>query len=89
MPVSPSERGRPSSGSPPGAARYVAPIALYVLAGIPAVAFLWDALNHLVAGKVEGGRTLLGVAGLVVLVLLLMALRRTLAGWEAHRSEEH
>ena len=83
------ERGRPSSGRPPGAARYVAPIALYVLAGIPAVALLWDALNHLIAGIVEGRRTLLGLVGLVALVLLLVALRRTLAGWESHSSGEH
>lgn len=79
------EPGRPS----PGAARYVAPIGLYVLAGIPAVALLWDALNHLIAGQVEGRRTLLGLVGLVALVLLLTALRRTLAGWEASRSGEH
>jgi uncharacterized protein (DUF58 family) len=67
----------------------VGPIALFVLAGIPAVALLWDALNHLFAGQIDGTRLLLGLGGLVLLILLLAMLARTLTRWEAHRSEEH
>jgi hypothetical protein len=73
----------------PGAGKYVAPIAFFILAGIPAVALLWDALNHLFAGQIHLTRMLMGFGGLVLLVLLLAMLARTLSRWEARRSEEH
>jgi hypothetical protein len=87
MPPSSPDRGRPAAAQPPGAGRFVLPIALFVLAGIPAVAYLWDSLNHLFAGQVDGGRLLVGLAALAVLVLLLGMLARTLGRWEAHRSD--
>lgn len=83
------EGGRSPTRSLPSARRYVAPIALFILAGIPAVALLWDAINHLFAGRIEGTRLLLGFGGLVALILLLTVLARTLTRWEAHRSGEH
>jgi hypothetical protein len=61
----------------------IAPIGLFVLIGIPLVAWLWDTLNRLFAGDFNLARVAIAVAAAVLLVLLLRVIRRTIARWDA------
>ncbi|HET8622084.1 MAG TPA: hypothetical protein VFM14_00835 [Gemmatimonadales bacterium] len=54
----------------------------FVLLGAPLVALVWDALNQLVAGHVEGRRVGTGLAGLLLLAILLRLLARAVHRWD-------
>lgn len=71
-----------TSAPDPGPGKLVLLILAFVVIGIPVVAFVWDALNHLFAGDVTGRWLLTAVAGLAALGLLLMLIGRTLTSWE-------
>jgi hypothetical protein len=70
------------SSPEPSPGKLVLLILAFVVIGIPVVAFVWDALNHLFAGDVTGRWLLTAVAGLAALGLLLMLMGRTLTGWD-------
>lgn len=70
------------TGPDPGPGKLIVLILAFVAIGIPVVAFVWDALNHLFAGEVTGRWLLTAVAGLAALGLLLMLIGRTLTRWE-------
>lgn len=70
------------SSHDPGPGKLVLLILAFVVIGIPVVAFVWDALNHLFAGDVTGRWLLTAVAGLAALGLLLRLIGRTLTSWE-------
>ena len=70
------------SSHDPGPGKLVLLILAFVVIGIPVVAFVWDAFNHLFAGDVTGRWLLTAVAGLAALGLLLTLIGRTLTGWE-------
>lgn len=63
-------------------------IALFVLLGIPLVAYLWDTLNYLFAGVVQPWRLLglLPVAALFYLLLRTMA--RAVDSWHGQRNSD-
>jgi hypothetical protein len=76
-----SERHHMSSHEP-GPGKLVLLILAFVVIGIPVVAFVWDALNHLFAGDVTGRWLLTAGAGLAALGLLLLLMGRALTGWD-------
>jgi hypothetical protein len=76
-----------TSGSDPGPGKLVLLILAFVVIGIPVVAFVWDALNHLFAGDVTGRWLLTGLVGLIGLGLLLALIGRTLMRLERPRYE--
>jgi hypothetical protein len=59
---------------------------LFVLAGTPLVAYLWETLNRALAGRIEGRRLLLAIPVLLALAWLLRVLRRTVWQWEGERA---
>lgn len=60
-------------------------IALFVLAGFPLVAYLWESLNQLMAGEVQPRRLLLSIPVILLLTGLLLLLARVVGRWEAER----
>jgi hypothetical protein len=60
-------------------------IALFVLAGVPFVAYIWETANRAFAGNIDGVRMVIALAALVVFLGLLRMLARTLTSWEARR----
>lgn len=87
--VAPPESPHADPGAPHtppiGARRLILPIALFVVAGIPLVAYMWETGNQLFAGHFAGPRLLLAVAALVALLVLLKILARTVERWEGSR----
>ncbi len=63
-------------------------IALFVLAGFPLVAYLWETLNQLMGGEVRPARLALTVPVVLVFAALLALLSRAVRGWEAERVEQ-
>ena len=53
-------------------------MALYVIAGMPLVAYLWETLNDVLALRFEPIRLLIAVPVVLLLVLLLRLLSRRL-----------
>jgi hypothetical protein len=70
-----------------GAGTLVLPIALFVIAGVPLVAVIWDTLNRVFAGQLDGGRIALAFVATLVFAGLLKLLARRVTGWQARRSE--
>lgn len=66
-----------------GTFRLVAGITLFVLLGTPLVGYIWDTLNHLLAGIVEPVRLLLLIPAALLFWLLLRGMRRTIESWHA------
>jgi hypothetical protein len=62
-------------------------IALFVLAGFPLVAYLWETLNQLMAGDVRPTRLAISVPVLLLLAGVIALLSRTVVRWESERSE--
>ena len=62
-------------------------IALFVLAGFPLVAYLWETLNQLMGGEVHPFRLLLTVPVALLLAGVLRLLSHAVGRWEAERSE--
>jgi hypothetical protein len=63
------------------------PIALFVLAGIPLVAYLWDTANRVFAGDIDIGRIGIALVAAALFVVLLRMLARTVTRWEEQRVE--
>lgn len=64
----------------------ILPITLFVLAGVPLVAYLWETGNRLFAGRFEPLRLLLALVALAVLLFVLRLLARALNRWEGTRT---
>lgn len=62
-------------------------IALFVLAGFPLVAYLWETLNQLLGGEVHPGRLALSLPVTLLLAAVLVLLSRAVGRWETERSE--
>ncbi len=75
----------------PTMSRLVVGIGLFVLVGFPLVAYLWEAMNELFAGRVRPTQLLIAVPVAVLLYLLLRFMARSVLSWErAHAaSTEH
>jgi hypothetical protein len=66
--------------------RLIGPIALYVLLGVPLVAYVWEALNVLFTGRVELLRLGIAAIAAIVLVGLFKLMARTVTRWKTERS---
>jgi hypothetical protein len=62
--------------------KLVASILTFVLVGTPLVVSVWDALNRLLAGHVEGGRLAIAAVAALLFAALLRFLARTVWQWE-------
>jgi hypothetical protein len=54
----------------------------FVLLGTPLAAVVWDTLNQLMAGHVDGRRIGIGAVGIVLLAILLRLLARAVRSWD-------
>ena len=65
------------------AAALVARIAVAVVLGIPLLAVVWETLNELIAGHLNGRLLLLGAPAAVLLVVLWRFLAGAVQRWDA------
>jgi hypothetical protein len=65
--------------SSPGMGRLLGTIALFAALGTPLLAVVWEALNQLLGGRVNGRLLLIALPALVLLLLLLRLLARTVS----------
>ncbi|MGE5925855.1 MAG: hypothetical protein ACM357_00760 [Gemmatimonadota bacterium] len=72
----------PSSPSVP---RLALGIGLATLLGVPLLAYVWETLNRLVAGRFELVRALITIPLAAALVLLWRLLARRIEAWEGER----
>lgn len=86
-PQSPLDQPRAPRAQALRARRLILPITLFVVAGVPLVAYVWDSLNLFFAGRFEVMRLILATGALAVLVALLMVLARVVTRWEETRVE--
>lgn len=63
-------------------------IALFTLLGFPLVAYLWETLNRLLSGEVEGVRLLVTLPVLLLFLALLRWQARAVRRWEGERAAE-
>lgn len=63
-------------------------IALFVLAGFPLVAYLWETLNQLMGGEVRPARLAMTVPVVLLFAAVLALLSRAVRGWEGERAEQ-
>lgn len=63
--------------------RLIAGMAVLVLVGAPMVWFLWDVLNELLLGEVNGGRLLVALPVLAVFIGYLYFVSRRIQAWES------
>ena len=70
----------------PSVGKIIAMMALFVLAGVPLVAYLWETLNHLLALEADPVRLLIAVPVLLVLLGLLALMARLLRRWAGPES---
>lgn len=70
-----------------GARTLVLPIAVFVIVGVPLVAVIWESLNRVFAGQFDGARIAIAFVAALVFAGLLKILARTVAGWQARRSD--
>ncbi len=61
--------------------KVLALMALYVLLGIPLVAYLWETINELLAFDVDPVRLLIAVPVLLLFLGLLILLNRLVRRW--------
>jgi hypothetical protein len=62
-------------------------MALFVIVGSPLVAYVWETLNLLVAGRADAGRLLITLPIAALLAGVLMLLARAISRWEGERQE--
>lgn len=74
--------------SAPGFWRTLALMALFFIVGFPLVAYIWHALNHLVAGKVVPGELLIAVGCAVLLAVVFRLMARSIVALDAGRARE-
>ncbi|HEX6107335.1 MAG TPA: hypothetical protein VFZ26_17235 [Gemmatimonadales bacterium] len=67
--------------------RLIVAIGAFVLIGFPLVGYLWEALNHLLAGEVRPTQLLISVPLALVFLGVLVMLARTVRAWEGERRE--
>ncbi len=65
----------------------VLPMALFVIVGTPLLAYVWETLNRLVAGRADVGRLLITLPVAALLAGVLSLLARTISRWEGERQE--
>ena len=65
--------------------KLMALMALFVVIGVPMVAFLWETVNLLLALHVDGTRLLIALPLLVVFIGFLVVLARTVRRWNAQQ----
>ena len=63
------------------------PMTVYVIIGTPLVAYIWETLNLLVAGRAEVLRLVFTLPAAALLAGVFVLLTRTIAGWEGERKE--
>lgn len=63
------------------------PMTAYVVIGTPLVAYIWETLNLLVAGRAETVRLILTLPAAALLAGVFVLLTRTIARWEGERKE--
>lgn len=61
----------------------MAGMAVFVVLGVPLVAYLWETLNELLSGSVDPIRLLVSVPLALVFTVLLVLLSRRVQSWEA------
>lgn len=67
--------------------RLTVTLAIFVVVGTPLLAYLWETLNVLMTGVVDGGRLLLALPVAALFVGLLLLLARVVRRWEGEREE--
>ena len=68
----------------------IALVAVFVVAGVPLVAYLWETANRLLAGRVEPVRLLVSAVVTAIFVALLRLLARRIDALErVHAAEIH
>jgi hypothetical protein len=63
------------------------PMTAYIIIGTPLVAYIWETLNLLVAGKAEAIRLLITLPAVALLAGVFVLLTRTISRWEGERKE--
>lgn len=58
---------------------------LFVLAGVPLIAYVWETGNRVFAGHLDVVRLLIAVAALIALLFVLKVLARVIQRWEGAR----
>lgn len=62
-------------------------MAFFVIVGTPLVAYVWETLNLLVAGRADVGRLLITIPMAALLAGVLLMLARAISRWEGERQE--
>ena len=62
-------------------------MALFVIVGTPLLAYVWETLNLLVAGRADAGRLLITLPIAALLAGVLWLLARTISRWEGERKD--
>jgi fructose-specific phosphotransferase system IIC component len=75
----------PPRHAPPSIGRLVLPLIVFAVLGMPLVAWVWEEINRLLSGHVEGRPIVLGIVAAAVLAALLFWLARTVERWSAER----
>ena len=71
-----------SSNRGPSAARHLTALGLFLLLGVPLVAYLWETVHQLLALHVDTTRLLISLPALVAFVLLMRFVGRRLSAGE-------
>jgi hypothetical protein len=74
--------------SAPGFWRTLGVMALYFVLGSPLVAYIWHALNHVIAGQVVGREVLIATVCAALLAVVLRLMARSIAALDATRARE-
>lgn len=72
----------------PGFWRTLGVMALYFVLGSPLVAYIWHALNHLVAGQLVGRELLIAALCAALLTFLFRLMARSIVSLDAARARE-
>lgn len=70
------QRSTPSTGA------IIVQMALFVLVGIPLVAYMWETLNQVLALHFDALRLAIAVPVLAVLIGVLVLMARTIQRWQ-------
>ena len=68
----------PGQEKTPSPGRHLAALGLFLLLGIPLVAYLWETVHQVLSLDVGGTRLLISVPGLAAFVLLMRYIARRL-----------
>ena len=81
---SPGDTGRSLTG-----AGLAARIAAFMVMGIPLVAFVWEMLNQLFAGREVIRHLLLAIPGILLLIFLSRLMSRAIQNWDQRLHPGH